>query len=301
MDELNRYRDLLSTDGESLVDIVCKALHDIGITTNKTELGAHVDLVRSNIAVEVYGTTDKIDLSNKKLNQLLIYSQSSDGKLVLIANTYKRESPSIRKEKNKIHFTPQALQVLKSLKICAMTTQKLYEMWRESKLNPKKIEDIKKSISEAEGELRSWKQVTLIRDIEWKTITIVSTTIAALMCLMAIRPELSIPIGVSSSIIIIFGLTITIRHRRPFLNHMMIIARIEKLLGLHAVFPDLPSKRLLPKEFLIPATLTYDDYMRQYKWRIGSTFFYIVFFYIILFLTVIVLSTVLYRKAFPFG
>lgn len=153
LEQLYGYRDLLSADGDTLVNVVRRTLEDIGISTQKIQPGAHVDLIAQNIAIEVTGTTDKINFKNPKLIQLLQYhDESPDMKLILIANTYKRENPFTRRDKE--HFTSAALKALKSIGVCCMTSQTLFELWRLAKTQPSKKDAIKKSIYETEGELR---------------------------------------------------------------------------------------------------------------------------------------------------
>ena len=120
---------------------------------------------------------------------------------------------------------------------------------------------------------QSWNQQILIHDLQWKGITILAPVITALLGLVVIKRELVIPMSLSSIVLISAGLFITYRNREVFLQHMMIIARTEKLLGLHESYPELEGRKLLPEVFIDIANKTYEDFIRSQFWKWKSTFF----------------------------
>lgn len=136
----------------------------------------------------------------------------------------------------------------------------------------------------------SWNETRLIHDFQWKSMTIVTTTVTAIMALIVIHHELVFALFPFSLAIIILGLMIIIKDREPFLRHIVIISRIEKLLGMHNVFPQFADKSLLPEEYTKITKLTFKEYIKKQKWKKWTLFSLLVLFYCILIIAVVAVS-----------
>ena len=150
----NSYRDLLSGTGEELELIVQKTLSDIGINTTKTEKGFCADLVNNEVAIEVTGIKGGIGLDSNKVIQTNVFIQNfrkDNEKVILIVNTYRDIAPKDRK--GKMNFSPEIENYLKSLSISYMTTNSLYELWKDIILGKKKAEQVKEKILATIGEV----------------------------------------------------------------------------------------------------------------------------------------------------
>lgn len=147
------YRGLLEADDCALVDIVQRALSDMGINTKKTRPGFVVDLISKDVAVEVTGTNNKIDVQSRKFSQILEFYERNrkNEKVILIANTYKHLPPSQRH--GKMNFTPQVVETLKPKGVCLITTLTLLKLW--TKLVNKKTtsQNVINKIMKTKGEL----------------------------------------------------------------------------------------------------------------------------------------------------
>jgi hypothetical protein len=148
---LDKYRDLFSVHEAPQVDAVILALKDIGFETQKTKPGFPVDLLGNDLAVEVTSIAGKVNSDSPKMFQLLQFFEKhrKNEKVVLIANTFKRELPSDRSGKQ--DFTPQVIGYLQSNQVCAMTCVTLFELW---KLAKKDQAEARKHILQTNGELR---------------------------------------------------------------------------------------------------------------------------------------------------
>lgn len=144
----------------------------------------------------------------------------------------------------------------------------------------------------------SWNETRLIHDLQWKSITLVTTVTTALMGLIVIHHKL-IALAPFSLILISIGLAMIIKDREPLLMQIMIIARIEKLLGLHDDFPQFADRSLLPKKFTEISKLTYEDYIKKQKWKKRTLFFFLVLFHCFLALSVFVLWIILWIMPLP--
>jgi hypothetical protein len=107
---------------------------------------------------------------------------------------------------------------------------------------------------------QSWNEIRTIHDIRWKCMTVTTTAATAILGLMLIYVNKRLILTAIAPLII--GLLITIKDREPFLDHIMIIARIEKLLGLHQDFPQFRDNSLLPSEFTKISAMTYEEYKK---------------------------------------
>jgi hypothetical protein len=107
-----------------------------------------IDLLGKEAAIEVTSTAGKIDSDSKKMFQLtqFIDKHHKNEKIVLVANTYKREDPKARSGKG--DFTPPVIGFLKSNQVCAMTSSTLLELWKKEKSTAKD------RIMQTSGELR---------------------------------------------------------------------------------------------------------------------------------------------------
>jgi hypothetical protein len=152
--DVESYRNLLSETDEPLVLAVQRTLQDLGIQTEETEEGFPADLIsKGKVAVEVTGIVDKISLSTPKIGQMMYFTEhrSSGEKVVLMANTYRREDPNARA--NMMDFSPQVSAVFPSMEVSALTTLTLYKLWLDVKTGKKNSEDVRRLILETNGVL----------------------------------------------------------------------------------------------------------------------------------------------------
>lgn len=152
-EELDKYRDLLTSNGRRLEKAVQNALLVLGIKTEETEEGFPVDLLGDNVAIEVTGTAGKIDTKSEKFNQIIRFIEDyrKNEKVILVANTYKRLKPEDRK--GKMNFTPEVEDFLENRDVCLLTSQTLFELWKDVKNGDKKKEFTIKKILDTRGEL----------------------------------------------------------------------------------------------------------------------------------------------------
>lgn len=145
--ELEKYRDVFSVHEDQQVEAVKRILREIGIETERTPPAFVIDLLGKEAAIEVTSTAGKIDSSSKKMFQVtqFIEKYRKNEKIILVANTYKRENPKTRTGKE--DFTRPVLDYLKSNQVCAMTSSTLLELW-------KKKSTTKDKIMQTTGELR---------------------------------------------------------------------------------------------------------------------------------------------------
>jgi hypothetical protein len=145
--ELERYRDVFSVHEDAQVEAVKKILKEVGIETERTQPAFVIDLQGKEAAIEVTSTTGKVDSSSKKMFQVtqFIEKYRKNEKIILVANTYKRENPKTRTGKE--DFTRPVIDYLKSNEVCAMTSSTLLELW-------KKKSTAKDKIMQTMGELR---------------------------------------------------------------------------------------------------------------------------------------------------
>jgi hypothetical protein len=101
--------------------------------------------------VEVTSITGKVNSDSPKMFQLIQFFEKhhKGQKVILIANTYKRDQPSARAGKQ--DFTQPVVEFLKLRQVCAMTCVTLFELW---KLAVKDQARVRKLILETKGELR---------------------------------------------------------------------------------------------------------------------------------------------------
>jgi hypothetical protein len=153
MNELDIYRDLLSATGEDLEVAVQRALFDIGIPTARTQEGSPADLINKKVVVEVTGIKGSVNVGSEKVNQIARLKESfqKKEKIILIANTYMDMKPCDRK--NKMDFTREVRQYLQAVRVCCMTSQTLFELWKDEKNMKRNARDIRKVILKHDGEL----------------------------------------------------------------------------------------------------------------------------------------------------
>ena len=152
--EWDSYRDLLSTTGDDLENIVQKTLSDIGIKTTKAEKGFHVDLLSKSVAVEITGIKGTVGTGTRKVNQTGIFNANykKDEKIVLIVNTQMDIQPNKRKEE--ADFSPEVVPYFEAMRVCCLTTKTLFLLWKDVKLGKINADDIKRRIMTKNGELR---------------------------------------------------------------------------------------------------------------------------------------------------
>ena len=148
---IDKYRDLFSVHEGPQIDAVRLVLKEIGFETQKTKPGFQVDLLGKNLAVEVTSIAGKVNSDSPKMFQLMQFFEKhrKNEKVVLIANTFKREFPSNRPGEQ--DFTPQVIGYLQSNAVCAMTCVTLFELWKLAKKDQAKAQ---KYILQTNGELR---------------------------------------------------------------------------------------------------------------------------------------------------
>jgi len=131
--ELEKYRDVFSVHEDPQVEAVKRILKEMGIETERTPPAFVIDLLGKEAAIEVTSVTCKIDSNSNKMFQLtqFIDKHHKNEKIVLVANTYKREDPKTRSGKG--DFTPPVIDFLKSNQVCAMTSSTLLELWKKEK------------------------------------------------------------------------------------------------------------------------------------------------------------------------
>lgn len=136
--ELEKYRDVFSIHEEPQVQAVKRILKDLDIDSDRTDPGFPVDLRGNDVAVEVTSVAGKIDASSEVMFQLtrFIDKQRKNEKVILVANTYKRENPDIRRGKE--NFTQPVLDFLKASGVCAMTSTTLLALWKFAKKDRQK-------------------------------------------------------------------------------------------------------------------------------------------------------------------
>jgi len=146
--ELEKYRAVFSVHEDPQVEAVNRILKDMGIETERTQPAFVIDLVGKEAAIEVTSVTGKIDSSSNKMFQLtqFIEKHHKNEKIVLVANTYKREDPKTRRGKE--DFTHPVIDFLKANQVCAMTSSTLLELWKREKSTAKN------RIMQTNGELR---------------------------------------------------------------------------------------------------------------------------------------------------
>lgn len=152
--EWDSYRDLLTTTGDDLENIVQKALSDIGIKTRKAEESFPADLISNKVAIEVTGIKGCVGVSSEKVNQTGRFQElyNKGQKAILIANTYLDLPPKDRE--GKMDFSPQVKKFFESLSVCCLTTRTLFQLWRDVVTGEKTSKDVKKAIFGRDGELK---------------------------------------------------------------------------------------------------------------------------------------------------
>jgi len=147
------YRDLFTTTGDDLENIVQKALADIGIKASKTERGFPADLLSKEFAIEVTGIKGCIGVGSEKVNQTARFKESynKEEKIVVVANTYMDLSPEDRK--GKFDFSPEVAKFFKSLSVCCLTTLTLFQLWKDVMLGKRDSKNVIKKILTTNGEL----------------------------------------------------------------------------------------------------------------------------------------------------
>ena len=170
------------------------------------------------------------------------------------------------------------------------TNKEIMEKLDEMNLQTQKMSSEDKTDILIERYKESWNGIRLIHDMQWKSLTIIATIVTALMGLIVVHHSLVIALAPSSIVLILIGLAVIIKDREPFLKDIMIIARIEKLWGMHDVFPQFADKLFLPKEFTEISKKTYEMYIEEQKWKKKTLFFILILFYIILAISVVVVS-----------
>jgi hypothetical protein len=131
----------------------------------------------------------------------------------------------------------------------------------------------------------SFKEIRQIQDFYWKGITIAATAVSALIGsieILKLNFTLKLPFTFLAFIFILIGLFMLIRDREPFLEHLVILSRIESLLGLHERYDQFIDKRLVPDHYEKGANITFEEYIKLNKWKIKSLFFGFFSLYILL-------------------
>lgn len=149
------YRDLLSETGESLEMIVKNTLSDLGINTRRTDKGFPADLIGDGIAVEITGIKGFIGASSEKVAQIGRYYQNyrKNEKIIFIVNTFMDLPPQERK--GKMNFSDPMVKYLDSLSVCYMTTETLFNLWKEVILGKREQKTVREKILKTIGEINA--------------------------------------------------------------------------------------------------------------------------------------------------
>jgi len=153
MQEWESYRDLLTTTGEDLENIVQRTLSDIGIQTKKTKKGFPADLISNEVAVEITGIKGCVGVGSEKVNQTGRFKESyhKGEKIILIANTRMDLAP--RKREGKMDFSPEVKKYFGSLSVCCLTTKTLFQLWKDVVTEKRSSKHVRKKIFDKNGEL----------------------------------------------------------------------------------------------------------------------------------------------------
>jgi hypothetical protein len=151
LQSIDKYRDVFSVHELPQINSVQLILRDIGVQTERTKPGFPVDLLGKEVAVEVTSITGKVNSDSPKMFQLTQFFEKhhKKEKVILIANTYKREHPSVRRGKQ--DFTPPVIDFLKLKQVCALTCVTLIDLWKLGLSDPTKA---RKLLLETLGELK---------------------------------------------------------------------------------------------------------------------------------------------------
>ncbi len=147
------YRDLLTETGEELEIIVQKTLNDLGINIDRTEKGFPADLLNKEVAVEITGIKGCVGADSPKVAQLgrFVQNYRKQEKVILIANTYMDTSPQARK--GKMSFSNEMRKYFEALSVCYITTQTLFELWKDVILKKQEQKDVREKILNTVGEI----------------------------------------------------------------------------------------------------------------------------------------------------
>ncbi len=147
------YRDLLTSTGEYLENIVKKALFDIGIKTKKTDKGFPADLVSNKVAIEITGIKGCVGTDSEKISQTSRFKlkHKKKEKIILIANTHMDMPPQERE--GRMDFSPQVEEYFEDLGVCCLTSKTLFELWKDVVTGKKDSKGVVKKILTKNGEL----------------------------------------------------------------------------------------------------------------------------------------------------
>jgi len=148
---LEEYRDIFSVHEAPQIKAIKSALRDIGFETERTVPGFQVDLRGPQLAVEITSITGKVDSTSPKMFQLMQFLEKSHKKekVVLIANTFKRDLPANRV--GRLDFTSQVVGFLQANEVCAMTCVTLFGLWKLARKDQQKAKEL---ILKTNGELK---------------------------------------------------------------------------------------------------------------------------------------------------
>jgi len=151
--EIEKYRDAFSKNTNKVPVAVQKMLSDIGIDVQLTPKGYVVDLLNSNIAIEVTSVKGKVNAKTKKINQLTRFHEEVRKKetLILIANTH-NELP-LHERSGKENITKTMNKFLVAINTGFMTCYTLYTLWRKVMERDMKKAEAKKLILSSKGQL----------------------------------------------------------------------------------------------------------------------------------------------------
>jgi hypothetical protein len=135
------------------VKAVKRMLSDFGINSELTKPSYVIDLIGSDIGVEVTSLNGIIKRKHDSITQVLgfIQNERNKEKVLLIANTYK--TFPIQSRKNKDNFSKEAIDLLTPFEICCIGSHNFYLLWKlmQEKNIPKR--KIKELIFKTNGEL----------------------------------------------------------------------------------------------------------------------------------------------------
>lgn len=137
-----------------------------------------------------------------------------------------------------------------------------------------------------------WNHLLHLHDIEWKCAVVIGVVVVGLMGLAHFVPKLAVPFIIVAFANVFAGVRVITRFRVDFLSKIMVLARIEKLLGLYREYPQFKDGRLLPSGWDI-SNRSFDEWVRKQKYAWHTRYFAFVVFFALLTLGLVITSILL--------
>ncbi len=150
---LENCRNLFSVDDKKIAKAVYHILEDLGITPTQT---TEVDLtnLKSSICVQIVTTKGKVEAQNTKINKIarFIEKQRNKGKIIVVANTYKRLP--IKNRTNKEHLDVAMKLFFETNNTVFLTTLSLYNLWKKVISGQISVHEASSLIQNQSGEIQ---------------------------------------------------------------------------------------------------------------------------------------------------